>query len=248
MRERRPPVLRRDEALTPSSAPAAAAARDSRMPEARTRSEGALAPPPAAAYDDLRTHTTRQQFRPRRMAKFDYTGRYAYHLVVVTSGREPVLVGDLAAQTVIDLERAAGAADFELLAYVVMPDHVHVLALGVSDGAVATKFMQRFKQFSGYRYKQHAGCPLWQWSFFDHTLRGEEDLIAVARYIVGNPVRAGLTSLEGEWLYQGGTLISGAEAPSLQPGGAKAPSLHPSGDAVPPASTPTTRLQTGDTQ
>ena len=173
------------------------------------------------------------------MANFDYTGRHAYHLVVVTSGRTPVLVNDLAAQTVIDLRRAASATHFELLAYVVMPDHVHVLALGVTDDAVATGFVQRFKQFSGYRFKQRAGRPLWQWSFFDHTLRREEDVIAVARYIVGNPVRAGLAAREDEWPYQGGTLITGAEAPSVQRGGAKAPSLQ--------TSTGTARQQAGDT-
>ncbi|MBI5285682.1 MAG: transposase [Chloroflexi bacterium] len=163
------------------------------------------------------------------MADFDYTGRHAYHLVVVTSAREPVLVGDLAAQTVADLERAAGATQFELLAYVVMPDHVHVLALGVSDEALATGFVQRFKQFSGYRFKQRAGRQLWQWSFFDHTLRREEDLLAVARYVVGNPVRAGLTRLEDEWPHQGGVLIGGAEAGTnaRQPSGAEAPSLQP---------------------
>ncbi len=33
---------------------------------------------------------------------------------------------------------------------------------------------------------------VWQRSFFDHALRDEESLEAVARYIVSNPVRAGL--------------------------------------------------------
>jgi REP element-mobilizing transposase RayT len=149
------------------------------------------------------------------MANFDYAGRHAYHLVIVTSARESVLVGDLAIQTIADLERAAGATCFELLAYVVMPDHVHILALGLSDDASATRLVQRFKQLAGYRFKQQTGRSLWQWSFFDHTLRREEDLVVVARYIVGNPVRAGLTSLEDEWPHQGGTLVGGAKAPSL---------------------------------
>ncbi len=33
---------------------------------------------------------------------------------------------------------------------------------------------------------------MWQKGFHDHAIREEEDLRAVARYVVANPVRAGL--------------------------------------------------------
>jgi hypothetical protein len=36
------------------------------------------------------------------------------------------------------------------------------------------------------------GSRLWQDGFHDHGIRREEDLRKVARYIVGNPLRAGL--------------------------------------------------------
>jgi REP element-mobilizing transposase RayT len=36
------------------------------------------------------------------------------------------------------------------------------------------------------------GIPRWQEGFHDHALRREEDLRDIARYIVLNPVRAGL--------------------------------------------------------
>jgi putative transposase len=36
--------------------------------------------------------------------------------------------------------------------------------------------------------------PVWQPSFFDRALRWEEDIQAVARYIVANPLRAGLVT------------------------------------------------------
>ena len=41
--------------------------------------------------------------------------------------------------------------------------------------------------------------PLWQPGFYDHALRGEEDRLAVARYIVANPLRAGLVRRLGDY-------------------------------------------------
>jgi len=41
------------------------------------------------------------------------------------------------------------------------------------------------------------GQPVWQRGFHDHAVRREEDLQALARYVVANPVRAGLVQRTG---------------------------------------------------
>ncbi|MNR61582.1 hypothetical protein D3C85_1833710 [compost metagenome] len=41
--------------------------------------------------------------------------------------------------------------------------------------------------------------PLWQHGFHDRAIRREEDLQAVARYIVANPLRAGLVERIGDY-------------------------------------------------
>ncbi|HEY4530810.1 MAG TPA: hypothetical protein VIG97_10885 [Luteimonas sp.] len=41
----------------------------------------------------------------------------------------------------------------------------------------------------------------WQPGFHDRALRAEEDLLAVARYVVANPIRAGLCRGFGAWPY-----------------------------------------------
>jgi len=43
------------------------------------------------------------------------------------------------------------------------------------------------------------GRPIWQDGFHDHALRREEDLKATARYIVANPLRAGLVERIGDY-------------------------------------------------
>jgi REP element-mobilizing transposase RayT len=41
--------------------------------------------------------------------------------------------------------------------------------------------------------------PVWQRGFHDHALRRDEDIVRVARYIVANPLRAGLVSRIGDY-------------------------------------------------
>jgi putative transposase len=75
-----------------------------------------------------------------------------------------------------------------------MPTHLHLLVVG-SESSRLLPFMKRFKQTSSFDCRGEAP-QLWQRSFYDRTLRAEEDLEHVARYICGNPVRAGMAD---EW-------------------------------------------------
>ena len=80
-----------------------------------------------------------------------------------------------------------------MLAWVLMPDHVHwLLQLGEKCGL--SLVVNRLKSASGRqanRVLDRRG-PFWQKAFHDHALREEEDLRKVARYMVANPLRAGL--------------------------------------------------------
>jgi len=51
----------------------------------------------------------------------------------------------------------------------------------------------RIKSISAKRL----GGPIWQAGFHDRALRREEDLPSVARYVVANPLRAGLVTRVG---------------------------------------------------
>jgi REP element-mobilizing transposase RayT len=80
------------------------------------------------------------------------------------------------------------------LAYVVMPDHFHWL-VQLLRGAELAGVVQSVKGRAASRMNRvtgRAGSRLWQSGFHDHAVRREEDLRALARYIVENPVRAGL--------------------------------------------------------
>jgi REP element-mobilizing transposase RayT len=141
------------------------------------------------------------------MPAFDYLGRQAYHVTIVSADRRNVLAGSVAEGVVSALRKSAEDTRFEILVYLVMPDHLHILACGADDDASLLRFVQRFKQLTGFAFKKEHRRHLWQPSFHDHALRREEDVWAVARYIVDNPARAGLVDDNDVWPYQGGVLL-----------------------------------------
>lgn len=82
----------------------------------------------------------------------------------------------------------------ETLAYAVMPDHMHWL-FSLNGNRSLDKVMHSMKSYSGKRIRETLGAGqeiVWQPGYHDHALRREEDLIHLARYVVANPVRAGL--------------------------------------------------------
>jgi len=100
------------------------------------------------------------------------------------------------------LNKSSHAYRFTVHAYCFMPDHLHLLTSG-TDSRPLVRFVQHFKQLSGYAYKQATGANLWQTSFWDRVLRSDEDLVTTARYISGNPVRAGLVEQAEDYLFRG---------------------------------------------
>jgi putative transposase len=85
------------------------------------------------------------------------------------------------------------------LAWVVMPDHFHWL-IELQQGSLS-ELMQKTKSMSTKAVKQRTGrnISLWQRGFHDRALRREEDLVRLARYVVANPLRAGLVEKLGDY-------------------------------------------------
>ena len=82
-----------------------------------------------------------------------------------------------------------------LMAWVLMPDHAHwLLQLGARD--TLARVVGRMKACSAREVNQVTARSgtLWERAYHDHAVRKEEDLEAIARYIIANPLRAGLTA------------------------------------------------------
>jgi REP-associated tyrosine transposase len=81
---------------------------------------------------------------------------------------------------------------YELHAFVVMPNHVHILA---TPHVTAAKWLGPLKGFTAHEANVilgRAGNPFWQGESCDHLVRSDEEFSRIRRYIENNPVRAGL--------------------------------------------------------
>ncbi|OGS72090.1 MAG: transposase [Gallionellales bacterium GWA2_60_142] len=90
--------------------------------------------------------------------------------------------------------------DARMLAWVLMPDHAHwLLQLGERDPL--KRVVNRLKSASARHVNRVRGTygAIWAKAFHDHGLRGEEDLRDTARYVVANPLRAGMVNRVGDY-------------------------------------------------
>jgi REP element-mobilizing transposase RayT len=132
-------------------------------------------------------------------------GRYAessriYLLTTNTLCRAPVFKDVILGRLVVDQFRKAqeqGWADS--LAWGVMPDHFHWL-IELRKGSLS-ELMQRTKSLTtkAVNLRLDNKVSLWQQGFHDRALRREEDLVKLARYVVANPLRAGLVERLGDY-------------------------------------------------
>jgi REP element-mobilizing transposase RayT len=137
-----------------------------------------------------------------------YVGRNAYSLTFVTEERTRYFVDRKNVEWCLtELENAASTHDFEVLAYVFMPDHLHLLAAGTADTATLAAFVKAFKQRTAFWFKKRWQSVLWQKSYYDHILRRDEDMAVVTEYLAGNPLHAGLVKDWQTHPFWGGRLL-----------------------------------------
>ena len=126
-------------------------------------------------------------------------GRYSeenrmYLVTAVTDARKPHFTSFRIGRILVGTMRyEVSLGELDSLAFVVMPDHFHWL-IQLRKGGELSRSIGRVKAISGRRANRCLGRSgrFWQAGFHDHALRREEDLVNFARYVVANPLRAGL--------------------------------------------------------
>ena len=133
-----------------------------------------------------------------RIGRVSEPGRI-YLITCVCHRRQPVFsdwrFGRCAVRALMSTDNQASS-----LAFVVMPDHLHWL-MQLQPGSNLSRAVQKMKGLTSQGLKAE-GCttlPVWQRGFHDHALRREEDIREVARYVVANPLRAGLVDSIGDY-------------------------------------------------
>lgn len=138
---------------------------------------------------------------------------YVYLLTACTRDRLPLFADLYLARVVVSTFQEAQAEGLvKSIAYVVMPDHFHWLVrLGAaSDLSGLMHCVKGRSSIQINRLTDRAG-PVWQDSFHDRGIRRGEDLRAAARYIVANPLRAGLVEDIGQWPHWDAVWLEGGD-------------------------------------
>ena len=144
--------------------------------------------------------------KPLRIREFDYASENLYLVTVCTHERRCFL-GQIVGETLnastfgrvvakqVDL-LSARLAGVQVDAFVVMPNHVHVIvALERARQASPLRLgtvMGSFKSGSAREINALRGTPgegVWQRGYHDHVIRDESDLLRVREYVETNPIR-----------------------------------------------------------
>lgn len=141
-----------------------------------------------------------------------YFGRYDAYLDQMTHGptwlRDPVIAGIV----IQEMQRLHGT-HYDIVAFCVMPNHVHLLVdCALYDDekrdnkrhpSVLSHALKLLKGRSARYANQHLerSGSFWQDESYDHFVRDGGELERIVWYILNNPVKAGLVNAWDEWPY-----------------------------------------------
>jgi REP element-mobilizing transposase RayT len=94
---------------------------------------------------------------------------------------------------------------YRILAWCIMPNHVHVVVEPISANKLGA-IVHTWKSFSAKQANRALGRsgPFWHRDYFDRFIRDEGHLARTVDYVENNPVKAGLVSATTAWPWSSG--------------------------------------------
>ncbi|WP_073526011.1 REP-associated tyrosine transposase [Pseudomonas fluorescens] len=143
--------------------------------------------------------STQQNAHRLRKGRYSESGRI-YLITAVTHQRQPIFQDWRTGRLLVsEFRKAQEGGEATSLAWVVMPDHFHWLVQLHNGDLPRLMRITKSRSARAVNKERQSFGVLWQKGYFDRALRREEDLKAVARYIVANPLRAGLVEHIGQY-------------------------------------------------
>jgi len=97
------------------------------------------------------------------------------------------------------IQRGVALGHYELRAWVIMANHVHVLLRALIAPSRLLQSLKGFTAREANRILNRTGRKFWQAESYDHWVRDERELERIAAYIESNPVKAGLVDYPHEY-------------------------------------------------
>ena len=164
----------------------------------------------AVAQYGRRGFVEHRERKNMRLREYDYAQEGPYFITVCTDkkksilavfepgeeGRQPkIKPTELGSMTESVLQELTHRYGFDLYAYVVMPNHVHLLISPGKSGMTVGKFIGAWKSVVSNRWQKVCTSrgvvmgKLWQRNYYDHVIRKETDFLEKWKYIEENPVK-----------------------------------------------------------
>ena len=143
-----------------------------------------------------------------RIENYDYSTSGAYFITICTANREKIFwnnvgadiirpqniplsaIGKIAQQSILQIENHYTNVFVDK--YCIMPDHIHlILRIDAEyDGRILSAPTVSTVVGSMKRWiSKQAGKPIWQKSFYEHTIRNQTDYNEIWQYIENNPLK-----------------------------------------------------------
>jgi REP-associated tyrosine transposase len=101
---------------------------------------------------------------------------------------------EIAELTVKSIQKGAELGHYDLGAWVIMANHVHVLLRPKVDPSRLLRSLKGFTAREANQLLGRTGASFWQHESYDHWVRDETEWGRIAAYIEANPVKAGLVA------------------------------------------------------
>ena len=133
--------------------------------------------------------------------RFREERRYIEQLLDTGNG-ERLLADPVAAQKVRDALTFFSGVRYQLHAWCIMPNHVHVLVTPLADWTLK-RIVLSWKSYTANQLNKYFGRSgrFWHRDFFDRFIRNAEHFEQVFHYIECNPVKAGLCAIKEDWYF-----------------------------------------------
>ncbi len=143
-----------------------------------------------------------------RIENYDYSTSGAYFITICTANREKIFwnnvgadiirpqniplsaIGKIAQQSILQIENHHTNVFVDK--YCILPDHIHLILRIESeyDGRILSAPTVSTVVGSMKRWiSKQAGKPIWQKSFYEHTIRNQTDYNEIWQYIENNPLK-----------------------------------------------------------
>ncbi|OGU34170.1 MAG: hypothetical protein A2068_02660 [Ignavibacteria bacterium GWB2_35_6b] len=105
------------------------------------------------------------------------------------------------AQIVFDAIKYRDNKEYKVICFCIMPNHVHLMFMQLENSKTISQIMQSLKWYTAREASKilNRSGSFWQAESYDHIVRDEDEYYRIIKYILNNPVKAGLVEKWDDW-------------------------------------------------